>query len=129
MLGEIRRPREMERCFESSRHQHIKRTACVCTDLWQATLIDEEVLVGILAKSMPADKAKKRVDEYIKKNDVTVVQWPKGKAIHATFMDHGIVGFSCSKVDQKGIDTLYCAASDEPLVWVKDSPYLRMKLK
>ena len=27
-LWEIRRPREMERCFESSKHQHIKRTAC-----------------------------------------------------------------------------------------------------
>jgi hypothetical protein len=38
----------------------------ICTDLWWVTLIDRQVLEGLLARTMPMDEAKATVAAYVK---------------------------------------------------------------
>ena len=46
----------------------------VCTDLWNVSIIDKEVLKEILMKNMSEEKATETIDNYIEKNSSHVLK-------------------------------------------------------
>ncbi len=46
----------------------------VCTDLWNVSIIDKEVLKEILMKNMSEEKATETIDKYIEKNSIIEIQ-------------------------------------------------------
>ncbi len=46
----------------------------VCTDLWNVSIIDKEVLKEILMKNMSEEKATETIDNYIEKNSIIEIQ-------------------------------------------------------
>ena len=99
----------------------------VCTDLWQATLIDEDILIGLLSTKMDLKTAQKTVADYISNNHVTVLDWPKGKPLHVTFLDHGLHDFHCEQINDRVFNTIYFSAAENPMSWFL-SPQRKLKL-
>lgn len=94
----------------------------VCTDLWWSTGIDREVLVSIVAQSVPLDEARRlvdnEVDDRIASGDVTVLRTPPGQLhLYYTPKPGDLAQFECKDVDTKAVEELYAVVSPSELQW------------
>lgn len=93
----------------------------VCTDLWWATMIDKEVLITLLATKSNRIEAEKQVDDYLKNNDVAVVQLPVSSTgnlfFHFAANKKKMTTFVCDDVDQAAVNEPYVVISDKALTW------------
>lgn len=94
-----------------------KEIGSVCTDLWAATIIEEENLIDIVATKVGRDDAKLLVTEYLTKNDVERVKVDPGE-YHIYFHgnSHGFhESFATDSFDLSSVCEPYFVVSNEPL--------------
>jgi hypothetical protein len=56
-----------------------KKVGNVCTDLWNATVIDKERLIEIIAEKIGEEEAIDKVERYLKKNEVNIIRVTPGE--------------------------------------------------
>lgn len=66
---------------EDSEQNHYKEKGYICTDLWNATIIDKSRLIEIVAQKLGEEEAKKTVEKYLEeeKNNINFITVQPGK--------------------------------------------------
>lgn len=115
---------------EESKSPEFKDHGYVCTDLWAATIIEEETLINIVAGKVGLEKAKTLVADHLTENDVARVKVTPGQ-YHLYF--HGDYdgfhkSFSTDGLDLSNVcDPLFVISNEQlvlkdPKLTKEDSP-------
>lgn len=96
----------------------------ICTDLWRATAVDRQVLISMLARSMPHLEAEKLVQNYIEEHDIAQASVRPGllHVYHTARAGH-MDDFRAPGVPHVEGTNVYAVLSARELQWHhKDSP-------